>query len=68
MTSFFHLLYLVVKLYRLFDFLSRPQSCYGALLAAIDAKLAQQRYALLPEQLAAVVEPAKSAVFDEIIY
>lgn len=55
-------------LYAFRKVLAKKQSMYVTLLAAIDAKLRQQQYQPLAEQLAAVVQEDKSAVFDEIMY
>lgn len=48
--------------------LSRKQARYTAVLRALDAHLRQPPFCHLNEQLASVVDPAKSAVFDDIIY
>lgn len=48
--------------------LSRKQARYRAVLKALEADLRQLHFAHLREQLASVIDPAKSAVFDEIIY
>ena len=48
--------------------LLRKQTRYSLLLAAIRAQLALPRYSHLPRQMAAVLDDARSAVFDDIIY
>lgn len=44
------------------------QASYGGVLEVLDAELAAPVYRLLPRQLAGVVDPARSAVFDQIKY
>ncbi|KAI8464997.1 MAG: hypothetical protein J3K34DRAFT_438487 [Monoraphidium minutum] len=48
--------------------LRRKQAAYGGVLAALDAELARPTYRQVARQLAAVVDPARSSVFDQIIF
>ena len=48
--------------------LGRKQARYGAVLRALRAELASPAFSRLKEQLAGAVDPARSAVFDNIIY
>jgi hypothetical protein len=47
---------------------NRKQAAYAAVLAVLDGELRRPTYAALPRQLAAVVDPARSSVFDEIMF
>ena len=46
----------------------RKQARYPLVLAALASELRKPAYARLPRQLAAVVDPARSAVFDQIAF
>ncbi|BDA46320.1 probable telomerase reverse transcriptase [Coccomyxa sp. Obi] len=55
----------LVAFYRV---LSRKQARYRAVLRALEAELRQLPFCHLKEQLASVIDPVKSAVFNDIIY
>lgn len=44
------------------------QARYRAVLPALEAELRQLPFCHLKEQLASVIDPVKSAVFNDIIY
>lgn len=46
----------------------RKQSAYRRVLSVLDAALADTCFRHVRQQLAAVLEPERSAVFDEILY
>jgi hypothetical protein len=46
----------------------RKQAAYGAVLAVLQEELRRPTYAQLSRQLAGVVDPARSSVFDQIIF
>jgi hypothetical protein len=46
----------------------RKQSAYRSVLVVLDAALADGCFRHVRRQLASVLEPARSSVFDEIIY
>ncbi len=48
--------------------LSRKQARYRAVLRALEAELRQLPFCHLRDQLASVIDPVKSAVFEDIIY
>jgi hypothetical protein len=48
--------------------LSRKQTRYAAVLRHLEADLRQPHFRHLGDQLAAVVHPDRSAMFDDIIY
>ncbi len=48
--------------------LGRKRSRYIGLLAELEAELATPQYRHLERQLAPVIDPQKSAVFDQIRY
>ena len=47
---------------------SRKQSAFPQLLAQIKLELADVKYALLPRQLAAAVDAARSSMFASILF
>lgn len=61
-----HVRWLGLKAFR--RVLGRKQAGYARLLAQLDAQLALPQYSRLAGQLAAVVAPDRSAVFDTILY
>lgn len=46
----------------------RKQTCYRLVLQTLDAEMSAATYKHLATQLAAVVDPDKSSVFEEIVY
>ena len=46
----------------------RKQAAYDAVLSVLSEELRRPTYAQVARQLAGVVDPARSAVFDQIIY
>ncbi len=48
--------------------LSRKQGRYSEVLAALEAELRLPQYNELASQLADVVDPIQSAVFDDILF
>ncbi|WIA23695.1 hypothetical protein OEZ85_000387 [Tetradesmus obliquus] len=48
--------------------LSRKQSCYPGVLAVLRRQLASPCYSQVRVQLAAVVAPERSSVFDQVLY
>lgn len=47
---------------------NRKQSAYRRVLSVIDAALADDCFRHVRQQLAAVLEPQRSSVFEQIIY
>jgi len=48
--------------------IAMKQSSYRAVLSALECELQSRPYRLLLSQMAAVVDPTRSAVFKEIMY
>ena len=48
--------------------LGRKQARYGALLAELRQEMKDEAFALLPSQLAPVVDPKRSPAFRNVIY